>query len=181
MRVQQQEGQDARREAQNLPTYSLSASATRGRAASTASCEHQLTGYTLDGLAVHRSDAQRVLILRDLNRGFETVLRFTPLEYAILVPLLEQYGRLVTWEQLSREAFASPHHLPPEGRRPPGGPCAFQQVPPQLRLGGEANAVGDAGRPAARAVARPGLRQVEGAVEEGRAARTSSRTGFGMS
>src|SRR5258706_1157148 len=117
MRVQQQEGQDARREAQNLHTYSLSASATRGRAASTASCEHQLTGYTLDGLAVHRSDAQRVLILRDLNRGFETVLRFTPLEYAILVPLLEQYGRLVTWEQLSREAFASPHHLPPDDRR----------------------------------------------------------------
>jgi DNA-binding response OmpR family regulator len=117
MRVQQQEGQEARREAQKPPTFPLSHNATRGRAASTASCEHQLTGYNFDGLAVHRSDAQRVLIVRDLNEGFETVLRFTPLEYAILVPLLEQYGRLVTWEQLSREAFASPHHLPPTDRR----------------------------------------------------------------
>jgi DNA-binding response OmpR family regulator len=117
MRVQQQEGQEACGETRNVPTSSLSRRATRTRAASAACCAHELTGYNLDGLAVRRSDAQRVLILRDLNGGFETVLRFTPLECAILVPLLEQYGSLVTWEQLSREAFASPHHLPPDDRR----------------------------------------------------------------
>jgi DNA-binding response OmpR family regulator len=117
MRLQQQEGQDAYKGAQKPPAYPLSRSAMRGRATSTAPCEHQVTGYNLDGLEIHRSDAERVLIVRDLNEGFETVLRFTPLEYAILVPLLEQYGRLVTWEQLSREAFASPHHLPPNDRR----------------------------------------------------------------
>lgn len=66
--------------------------------------------------AVHRSDAQRVLIVRDLKRGYEIVLRFMPLEYTILVPLLQKYGYLVSWETLSREAFASPYHLPPDDR-----------------------------------------------------------------
>ena len=123
MRAQQHEEhyeQEACGEARRASSSPLSPGVARTRArdnASTASWERQLTSYNLDGLAIRRSDAQRVLIVRDLNGGFETVLRFTPLEYAILVPLLEQYGRLVTWEQLSREAFASPHHLPPDDRR----------------------------------------------------------------
>lgn len=120
MREQQHEGQEACGEARKASASPLSRSArcaTRTRAASAAFRAHELTGYNLDGLVIRRSDAQRVLILRDPNGGFETVLRFTPLEYAILVPLLEQYGCLVTWEQLSREAFASPQHLPPDDRR----------------------------------------------------------------
>lgn len=67
-----------------------------------------MTSYQFDGLNVRRNDAQRVLIVRNLNSGYETVLRFTPLEYAVLVPLLDHYERPVAAETLYRAAFAAP-------------------------------------------------------------------------
>lgn len=66
-----------------------------------------MTSYQFDGLNVRRNDAQRVLIVHDLKSGYETVLRFTPLEYAVLVPLLEHYERPVAADTLCRAAFAS--------------------------------------------------------------------------
>lgn len=72
-----------------------------------------MTSYQFDGLNVRRNDAQRVLIVHDLKSGYETVLRFTPLEYAVLVPLLEHYERPVAADVLYQAAFASswvPHN-----------------------------------------------------------------------
>ncbi len=67
-----------------------------------------MTSYQFDGLNVRRNDAQRILIVRDLHSGYETILRFTPLEYAVLVPLLDHYERPVAAETLYRVAFAEP-------------------------------------------------------------------------
>ena len=70
-------------------------------------------GYQFDGLHVRRSDGQRSLIVHDLSGGYETILRFTPLEYAVLVPLLEHYERPVAADILYQAAFASswvPHN-----------------------------------------------------------------------
>ncbi len=75
-----------------------------------------MTSYQFDGLTVRRNDAQRVLIVRDLNSGYETVLRFTPLEYAVLVPLLDHYEHPVAAETLYRAAFAEPYS-PRDDRR----------------------------------------------------------------
>ena len=64
-------------------------------------------GYQLDELYICLNDAQRILIVRDLKSGYETALRFTPLEYAVLVPLLEHYERPVAADTLYQAAFAT--------------------------------------------------------------------------
>ena len=67
-----------------------------------------ITSYQFGSLYVRRNDGQRILIVHDLKHGYETVLRFTPLEYAVLVPLLENYERPVAASTLYQVAFASP-------------------------------------------------------------------------
>ena len=75
-----------------------------------------LTGYQFDGLSFRRNDLQRILIVHDLSSGYEAVLRFTPLEYAVLMPLLEHFERPVAAETLYQAAFAS-SHVPRDDRR----------------------------------------------------------------
>ncbi|HEU5348927.1 MAG TPA: helix-turn-helix domain-containing protein [Ktedonobacterales bacterium] len=62
--------------------------------------------YQFDEFVVHRSDGQRILIVHDRSSGHELALRFTPLEYAVLVPLIERFGQPVAAETLYRAAFA---------------------------------------------------------------------------
>lgn len=64
--------------------------------------------YQFGSLKVRRNDGQRILIVHDLKSGYETVLRFTPLEYAVLVPLLDNYEHPVAASTLYQVAFASP-------------------------------------------------------------------------
>ena len=72
--------------------------------------------YQFDELDVHRSDRQRILIVHDRSSGHEMALRFTPLEYAVLVPLIERFGQPVAAETLYQAAFAMPH-APRDDRR----------------------------------------------------------------
>lgn len=72
--------------------------------------------YEFDELVVHRSDGQRILIVHDRSSGHELALRFTPLEYAVLVPLIEQFGQPVAAETLYQAAFAM-SHAPRDDRR----------------------------------------------------------------
>lgn len=64
--------------------------------------------YQFDEFVVHRSDRQRILIVHDRSSGHEIALRFTPLEYAVLVPLIERFGQPVSSETLYQAAFAMP-------------------------------------------------------------------------
>ncbi|HEY7341360.1 MAG TPA: helix-turn-helix domain-containing protein [Ktedonobacterales bacterium] len=64
--------------------------------------------YRFDELDVHRSDRQRILIVHDRSSGQEMALRFTPLEYAVLVPLIERFGQPVATTTLYQAAFAMP-------------------------------------------------------------------------
>ncbi len=72
--------------------------------------------YQFDELVVHRSDGQRILIVHDRSSGHEIALRFTPLEYAVLVPLIECFGQPVASETLYQAAFAMPR-APRDDRR----------------------------------------------------------------
>jgi DNA-binding response OmpR family regulator len=72
--------------------------------------------YQFDELVIHRSDRERILIVRDRSSGHEIALRFTPLEYAVLVPLIERFGQPVAAETLYQAAFAIPR-VPHDDRR----------------------------------------------------------------
>ena len=116
MRMQQHEKQhegyneqEARGEARTAPTSSLSRGAMHATQTPAASAAfgahdgahdgvHELTGDHLDGLVIHRNDAQRLLLINDIP------IQFSPLEYRVMLALVARIGAPVSFETLTRAA-----------------------------------------------------------------------------
>lgn len=119
MGVQRQTDLSVRQEQQSLQMYHHSSDQEPRDRINLARTHERADGnphYQFDELVVHRSDRQRILIVHDRSNGHEMALRFTPLEYAVLVPLIERFGQPVAAETLYQAAFAMPR-APRDDRR----------------------------------------------------------------
>lgn len=97
--------QEARGEAWTAPTSSMSRGAMRATQTPATSAAfgaqdgaHELTGDHLEGLVVHRNDAQRLLLINDIP------IQFSPLEYRVMLALVTRAGAPVSFETLTRAA-----------------------------------------------------------------------------
>lgn len=67
--------------------------------------QSQAAWHNLDGLVVQRSDAHHTLIMSGI------LVRFAPLTYQVILPLLERFNRPVSVDTICREAFGCPYSL----------------------------------------------------------------------
>lgn len=61
----------------------------------------QMVRHDLDGLIVLRNDAHRILVIDDIW------VRLRPLDYQVVLPLLNAFNQPVSVERLCRDAFGS--------------------------------------------------------------------------
>ena len=119
MGIQRHTDLSVRQEHQGWQTYRHSSNDESSQFVRSATISGSADGtspYQFDEFVVHRSDRQRILIVHDRSNGHEMALRFTPLEYAVLVPLIERFGQPIASETLYQAAFAMPR-APRDDRR----------------------------------------------------------------
>ncbi len=74
---------------------------TTGRSTAIGAGADPIVRHDLDGLIVQRNDAHRILVIDDIW------VRLRPLDYQVVVPLLNAFNQPVSVERLCRDAFGS--------------------------------------------------------------------------